>query len=84
MTTPRSTLTPRRIAEFCNLRLAPVLVPMAVESLCQCLVSLLERNEYPSYRGSRLDIRALADLSADPRDQIGAAAQLVLIGNLAT
>lgn len=31
MTSPRSTLTPRRIAEFCDLRLALVLEPMEVE-----------------------------------------------------
>lgn len=63
MTSSRSTLTRRRIAEFCELRLAPVLEPTEVESLRQCLVGLLERKEYPPYRGSGLDIKALAELS---------------------
>lgn len=38
MTSPRSMLTPRRIAEFCDLRLALVLEPTEVESLRRCLV----------------------------------------------
>lgn len=55
-----SSLTPHRIASYCDLRLAPVLEPEEVSTVRECLVGLLEQNEYPPYRGSGLDINALA------------------------
>ncbi|KRW97497.1 hypothetical protein [Paracoccus sp. MKU1] len=58
----RSSLTLRRIADYCDLRLTPVLDPKEVSIVRACLADLLERNEYPPYRGSGLDIKALADL----------------------
>ncbi len=50
-----SSLTPHRIASYCDLRLAPVLEPEEVSTVRECLLDLLERNEYPPYRGSALD-----------------------------
>lgn len=62
-----SSLTPHRIASYCDLRLAPVLEPEEASTVRDCLVGLLERNEYPAYRGSGLDLKALADqLGMDP------------------
>ncbi|NKI59616.1 hypothetical protein HCG46_15185 [Labrenzia sp. PO1] len=56
------------ITTFCEKRLAPVFAPQDVEVLRGHLVDLLERNEYPTYRGSRLDVRALAEgLGLDSR-----------------
>ena len=56
------------ITTFCEKRLAPVFSPQDVEVLRGHLVDLLERNEYPTYRGSRLDVRALAEgLGLDAR-----------------
>jgi len=67
MKSTRSSLTPRRIADYCDLRLAPVLEPKEVSTVRGCLMGLLERNEYPPYRGSGLDLKALADqLGMDP------------------
>ncbi|WP_460074532.1 hypothetical protein [Roseibium sp. ROS1] len=61
MKSKRSVLTPSMITTFCEKRLAPVFAPQDVEVLRGHLVDLLERNEYPTYRGSRLDVRALAE-----------------------
>lgn len=67
MKSTRSSLTPHRIASYCDLRLAPVLEPEEVSTLRECLVGLLERSEYPPYRGSGLDLKALANqLGMDP------------------
>lgn len=56
------------ITTFCEKRLAPVFAPEDVEILRRHLIDLLERNEYPTYRGSRLDVRALAEgLGLDAR-----------------
>lgn len=67
MKSTRSSLTPHRIASYCNLRLAPVLEPEEVSTVREYLVDLLDRDEYPPYRGSGLDIKALADqLGMDP------------------
>lgn len=62
MKSTRSALTPRKITEYCDLRLAPILEPDEVGSLRQCLVGLLEHSEYPPYRGSKLDIGAVSEL----------------------
>ncbi len=62
MKSVRSSLTLRRIADYCDLRLTPVLEPEEVSTVRECLLGLLERNEYPPYRGSGLDLKALADL----------------------
>lgn len=62
-----SSLALRRIADYCDLRLTPVLEPEEVSTVRECLVGLLERNEYPPYRGSGLDLKVLADqLGMDP------------------
>lgn len=61
MKSTRSALTPRRIADYCDLRLAPLLTPGEVRTLQECLADLLERNEYPPYRGSGLDLKILAE-----------------------
>lgn len=55
-----SALTPRKLAEFCKRRLAPIFTEDEVHLLYGCLVDLLERNEYPPYRGSGLDLCAVA------------------------
>ena len=68
MKSKRSALTSSMITTFCEKRLAPVFSPNEVEVLRGHLVDLLERNEYPTYRGSRLDVRALAEgLGLDDR-----------------
>lgn len=68
MKSKRSALTQSMIKTFCEKRLAPVFTPQDVEVLHRHLVDLLERNEYPAYRGSRLDVRALAErLGLDSR-----------------
>lgn len=61
MKSTRSTLTTRKIADYCDLRLAPLLTPDEVRTLQECLADLLERNEYPPYRGSGLDLKILAE-----------------------
>lgn len=67
MKSTRSSLTPRRIADYCDLRLAPVLEPEEVGAEREYLASLLVRNEYPPYRGGGLDLKALVDqLGMDP------------------
>ncbi|TYC58739.1 hypothetical protein FMN50_08800 [Rhodobacterales bacterium] len=56
------------ITTFCEKRLAPVFAPQDVEVLRGHLVDLLERNEYPTYKGSHLDVRTLAEgLGLDAR-----------------
>jgi hypothetical protein len=68
MKSKRSVLTPSMITTYCEKRLTPVFAPQDVEALRGHLVDLLERNEYPTYRGSRLDFRALAEgLGLDAR-----------------
>ncbi|MES0881787.1 hypothetical protein [Roseibium sp. SCP14] len=55
------------IANYCEKRLVPVFTSEEVHVLRGHLVDLLEQNEYPVYRGSRLDVRSLADrLGLDP------------------
>ncbi|WP_198137420.1 hypothetical protein [Roseibium aggregatum] len=61
MKSRRSALTPRMIAAYCEKRLQPFFSSHEVESLQRHLMALLERCEYPTYKGSRLDIHALAD-----------------------
>lgn len=56
-----SSLTPHRIASYCDLKLVPVLEPEEVSTVREYLMGLLERNEYPPYRGSGLDLKALAN-----------------------
>lgn len=67
MKSKRFALTRSMIETFCERRLVPVFASQDVEVLRGHLVDLLERNEYPTYRGSRLDVRALAEgLGLDP------------------
>ena len=61
MKSTRSALTSQMVAAYCEKRLVPVLSSHEVEVIRGHLVDLLERNEYPTYRGSRLDVRDLAD-----------------------
>lgn len=55
-----STLTAARLADCCNRRLAPIFAPDELRTLRDYLQHLLERNEYPPYRGSRLDLFSLS------------------------
>ena len=67
MKSTRSALTSHMVATYCEKRLAPVFTSEEVHVLRGHLVDLLEQNEYPVYRGSRLDVRSLADrLGLDP------------------
>lgn len=69
MKSTRSSLTPHRIASYCDPRLAPVLEPEAVSTVREYLADLLDRNEYPPYRDNGLDLKALVDqLGMDPTD----------------
>lgn len=65
MKSPRSSLTLRRIADYCDLRLTPVLDPKEVSIVREYLADLLERNEYPPYRGSGLDIKGTGRPAGD-------------------
>jgi hypothetical protein len=60
MKSTSSALTPRKIAEYCNGRFTSVFTDGEVRLLYSCLVDLLERNEYPPYRGSGLDLPTLS------------------------
>ncbi len=60
MKSTSSALTPRKIAEFCKARLTSIFTEDEVRLLYSCLVDLLERNEYPPYRGSGLDLQSLS------------------------
>lgn len=60
MKSTSSALTPRKIAEFCKARLTSIFTEGEVRLLYSCLVDLLERNEYPPYRGSGLDLQSLS------------------------
>ena len=60
MKSTSSALTPRKIAEFCEARLTSIFTEGEVRLLYGCLVDLLERAEYPPYRGSGLDLPALS------------------------
>ena len=60
MKSTSSALTPRKIAEFCKARLTSSFTEVEVSLLYSCLVDLLERNEYPPYRGSGLDLQSLS------------------------
>lgn len=68
-----SALTHRKIREYCDLRLAPILRPEEVGTLQRCLVGLLERAEYPPYRGSGLDVRTLAKILSMDESRLTAA-----------
>ncbi|POF32615.1 hypothetical protein [Roseibium marinum] len=68
MKSRRSSLSSHLIEAYCEKRLLPVFSSQVVEVLRRHLVDLLERKEYPAYRGSRLDVRALAEgLGLDSR-----------------
>lgn len=56
MKSTSSALTPRKIAEICEAKLTSIFTEGEVRLLYRCLVDLLERNEYPPYRGSGLDL----------------------------
>lgn len=58
MKSTSSALTPRKIAEFCKSRFTTISTESEVRLLYGCLVDLLERAEYPPYRGSGLDLQA--------------------------
>ena len=60
MKSTSSALTPRKIAEICEARLTSIFTEGEVRLLYRCLVDLLERNEYPPYRGSELDLQSLS------------------------
>jgi hypothetical protein len=60
MKSTSSALTPRKIAEYCKGRFTTIFTEGEVRLLYGCLVDLLERAEYPPYRGSRLDLQSLS------------------------
>jgi hypothetical protein len=60
MKSTSSALTPRKIAEFCKSRFTTIFTEGEVRLLYGCLVDLLERAEYPPYRGSGLDLPSLS------------------------
>lgn len=60
MKSTSSALIPRKIAEFCKARLTSNFTESEVRLLYSCLVDLLERAEYPPYRGSGLDLQSLS------------------------
>lgn len=61
-----SSLTPGKIALFCERRLTPVLPAHVVPALQGYLTDLLVRKEFPPYRGTCIDLEALAEaLSVD-------------------
>ena len=60
MKSTSSALTPRRIAEFCKSRFTTIFTEGEVRLLYGCLVDLLERAEYPPYRGTGLDLQSLS------------------------
>jgi len=55
-----STLTDGKLAAYCNRRLAPIFAPDELTILRDYLYDLLERNEYPPYRASGLDLQSLS------------------------
>lgn len=60
MKSTSSALISRKIAEFCEARLTSNFTESEVRLLYSCLVDLLERAEYPPYRGSGLDLQSLS------------------------
>ena len=73
MASRHSDLTPQKIQDYCDLRLAAVLPSDEVANLCHYLTALLERCEYPPYRGSSLDTRAMAEALGIDASQLSAA-----------
>ncbi|MBO6894284.1 MAG: hypothetical protein JJ866_20240 [Roseibium sp.] len=61
MKTSQSVLTQQMIEAYCDKRLAKSFSEDELVVIRGHLIGLLERSEYPIYRGSRLDVRALAD-----------------------
>ena len=60
MKSTSSALTPRKIAEACKGRFTTIVTEGEGRLLHSCLVDLLERAEYPPYRGSGLDLHSLS------------------------
>ena len=61
-----SSLTPGKIALFCERRLTPFLPAQIVPTLQGYLTDLLVRKEFPRYRGTCIDLETLAEaLSVD-------------------
>lgn len=72
MKSTSSALTPRKIAEYCKRRFTPIFSESEVRLLHSCLVDLLERNEYPRYRGSGLDLQSLSAMLGIDVDRLRA------------
>ena len=72
MKSTSSALTPRKIAEFCKGRFTSMFTEGEVRLLYSCLVDLLERNEYPPYRGSGLDLQSLSAMLGIDVDRLRA------------
>ena len=70
MKSTSSALTSRKIAEYCKGRFTSVFTDGEVRLLYSCLVDLLERAEYPSYRGSSLDLQSLSAMLAIEVEQL--------------
>ncbi len=72
MKSTSSALTPRKIAEFCKGRFTSMFTEGEVRLVYSCLVDLLERNEYPPYRGSGLDLQSLSAMLGIDVDRLRA------------
>lgn len=70
MKSPRSKFTAAVVTQFCKQRLTGVMPAPDVHALHRYLVELLARQEYPPYRGSRLDLRAVAGTLAIDADRL--------------
>jgi len=72
MKSTSSALTPHKIAEFCKGRFTSMFTEGEVRLLYSCLIDLLERNEYPPYRGSGLDLQSLSAMLGIDVDRLRA------------
>lgn len=60
MKSKRQTFTSVMITDYCDQRLAPLFDPIELQALADYLVRLHERKIYPPYRGTRLNVQAVA------------------------
>jgi hypothetical protein len=63
-------LTTQMISAFCANRLSSVFTGAEINSLNNYMSGLLKRGAYPPYRGTRLDIQAIALDTAVPADRL--------------
>lgn len=75
MKSKHSTLTPRKISEFCTRRLTSVFTAADVTTITDYLIGLLANKIYPPYHGTRSDLRAIASQIGIPADQLSSSRQ---------